>query len=113
MTSERDIQASILLALGQEHAICRAWRSNCGKARPLSSPEVVVTYGVPGQADISGILLGGRRLELEVKTDIGRQSAEQKRFEAMIRAMGGEYILARSVEEAVERVRAAAAGRVA
>ena len=56
-------------------------------------------FGVPGQADISGILSDGRRLEIECKTSTGRQSAKQRAWQRMIEKYGGVYILARSVED--------------
>jgi hypothetical protein len=58
-----------------------------------------VRFGVPGQADISGLLSSGRRVEIEVKSATGRQSPQQRAFEAMISKFGGLYILARSVED--------------
>ena len=65
----------------------------------------VVRYGVPGQADLSGILKDGRRLEIETKSARGRQSQQQLAFERMITKFGGVYIVARSVEEALSRLR--------
>ena len=32
----------------------------------------LVRFGVPGQADLTGILPGGKRLEIETKSDTGR-----------------------------------------
>lgn len=58
-----------------------------------------ITFGVVGQGDITGVARGWR-LEVEAKTEVGRQSEQQKKFEAMIRQMGGIYILARSGAEA-------------
>jgi hypothetical protein len=49
---------------------------------------------------LSGILDDGRRIEIEVKTQSGRQSEQQKRFQEMIEKFNGVYILARSVEDA-------------
>jgi hypothetical protein len=43
-------------------------------------------FGLKGQADISGICPDGRRLEIEVKSENGKLSDEQKAFlEEMIR----------------------------
>lgn len=109
--SERHIQAEILLALGARSHLGRFWRQNVGKARPLNSPHQVITYGVPGAADISGILADGRRAELEVKRPGEYQSPEQKRFQAMIESLGGFYAVVRSVDEAVAAVEAALAGK--
>ena len=59
----------------------------------------VVRFGVPGQADLTGILPDGRRLEVEVKSATGRQSAAQRDFQNLIERFGGLYVLARSVED--------------
>lgn len=71
--------------------------------------NVLVRYGVIGSADISGIMVGGKRIEIEVKTGKAVQSDGQKNFESMIKMMGGIYFVARSVSEAVESVKSVAA----
>lgn len=81
------------------------WRANTGAA--MSSAGHRVHFGVPGQADISGILRGGRRLEVEVKSDRGRQSPEQREFQHRIEALGGLYLLAYELEPTLAAVRAA------
>ena len=59
-----------------------------------------VKCGMDGQADITGMMLDGRRLEVETKRRHGgRQSPGQKAFQAMIEASGGVYILASSVDD--------------
>ena len=59
-----------------------------------------VKCGMDGQADITGMMLDGRRLEVETKRRHGgRQSPGQKAFQAMIEASGGVYILAASVDD--------------
>lgn len=100
--SERDIQASILAAFAGDTRL-RLWRSNSGTARSPAGDRFV-RFGVPGQGDLSGILQGGRRLEIEVKSASGRQSQQQLNFMEMIRRYGGLYVLARSVDEAVRGV---------
>lgn len=93
---ERLIQNDILREFATKSPI-RLWRNNSGKANYAGQ---VVTFGVPGQGDLSGIVFPtGRRLEVEVKSTIGRQSEQQKNFQRMIETMGGIYILARSVED--------------
>ncbi|MCC7015028.1 MAG: hypothetical protein IT454_20865 [Planctomycetes bacterium] len=98
--SESDLLANILLTFGSRPGL-RIWRSNVLVARDQSGR--VVRAGVKGQADISGILApSGRRIEIECKTAAGRQSPEQRRWQAMIEKYGGIYVLARSVDD-VER----------
>jgi hypothetical protein len=95
---ERDIQERVLLALAGDRRI-RIWRAATGK---LQTPDGKwVQFGLPGQADLSGIVVGsGRRLEVEVKTETGRLSVRQVAFQDMIRASGGIYLTVRSPEEA-------------
>jgi hypothetical protein len=85
----------ILRAWGAS-SLLRIWRSNTGVAK---MGDRSVRFGVPGQGDISGLLLNGRRLEIECKTAKGTQSDEQKAFQRMIEAFGGLYVLARSLED--------------
>lgn len=125
MKSEARIQAEIMMALGSRKDM-RCWRQNVGSAVPLQtlnawqakalqllasgdlvalkrwllSTPTPVSYGVKGAADLTGILDSGRRLEVEVKAEKGRQSKDQKRYQGMIESMDGIYILARSVEDA-------------
>ena len=93
--SEHEIQNAIIREFGTRPEL-RLWRANCGTARFHGR---VVRFGVPGQADLTGILQNGRRIEIEVKSATGRQSIEQKQYQAMIERFGGLYILARSVED--------------
>ena len=90
---EKRLQNEILRRFGTSPRL-RLWRANSGVARIGTR---VVRFGVPGQADLTGILAGGRRLEIEVKSPTGRQSADQKNYQAMITQMGGLYVLARCV----------------
>ena len=77
------------------------WRQNTGKAQMRGQ---WVQFGLPGQADITGLLPNGRRLEVELKSDSGRLSAEQRAFAARIRAAGGLYIAARTLDEVLTPV---------
>ncbi|MFN7131953.1 MAG: hypothetical protein ACK4N5_07715 [Myxococcales bacterium] len=94
---ETALTKAIEVAIGSRRD-ARVWRNNVGAARTKSG---FIRFGVVGQADLSGILLGGRRLELEVKTDSGSQSPSQKAFGEMIARFGGVYAVVRSVDEAV------------
>ena len=93
--TEKQIQNAILRVFGTDPQL-RLWRANVGVAR---IGRRIVRFGIPGQADLTGILPGGLRLEIEVKSANGRQSTEQHAFQRMIERFGGLYILARSVED--------------
>lgn len=112
MTPERRIQNEILRIFGTNPKM-RLWRSNTGKARMggglkkagdkfvVSKPREV-SFGVPGAADLHGIIpVGGVGcfLAIEVKSPGGRQTPEQLNYEAMVLKFNGIYVLARSVED--------------
>lgn len=129
MSATADLTNKIILAVVDEFPGSRLWRANVGRAVPVSAVQEAVrlirqgklraaetalsygrgvSFGVIGQADITGILApGGKRLEIEVKTGSDKPSDQQLRFAAMIRAAGGIYVVARSVDDAIEGVRSA------
>lgn len=93
--TERQVQNAILRTFGTRSDL-RLWRANVGVAR---IGRRVVRFGVPGQADLTGILPGGRRLEIEVKSDSGAQTPEQRAYQRLIERFDGVYVLARSVDD--------------
>lgn len=103
---EREIQNEIVRVFGTR-ADMRLWRANAGRA---VFDGRVVAFGVPGQADLTGILPGGVRLEIEVKGPRGRQSREQADYQRMIERFGGVYVLARSVDDVWDAIRARLSG---
>ena len=97
----------ILLAVGSRPDV-RLWRANTGVGVTPDGARIV-RFGIPGQADLSGLLIDGRRLEIEVKMPGRTQSEAQLMFGEMILRYGGVYLLAHSVEEALAGVTAAIA----
>jgi hypothetical protein len=79
--------------------------------------KFLIRIGITGQADVNGILgkkvtlLSGQsitlgiRVEIEIKTGNARQSTEQKRWQKMIESLGGIYIVARSEQEAINKLK--------
>ena len=61
---------------------------------------------VPGVADLIIHLPNAKCVMCEVKTEIGTQSPAQKKIEAKIKAMGGNYILVRSLFDFKEKIKA-------
>lgn len=98
---EATLQRLILARLNALPGV-HVWRSNTGAARGPDGR--LIRFGVAGQADITGLLPGGRRLEVEVKTRTGRVRPEQRQFQDLITAHGGLYILARSLDDALTPV---------
>jgi len=101
--SETDIQREILAQLALMPGVF-VWRQNSGA---MKVGRRYIKFGLTGQADISGLLQGGRRLEIEVKTKAGVLSLEQVAFGARINALGGLWFVARSVDEAIAKVKEA------
>jgi hypothetical protein len=66
-----------------------------------------VMYNFQGVGSVRGVadlycLKEGRSVWLEVKTPTGRQSDDQRRWEAAIRTQGGEYRVARRIEDVAD-----------
>jgi hypothetical protein len=76
---------------------------------PETGRRNYIAYGVKGGGDISGIMLGGRRLECEAKSGSSTQQPNQKRFESMILRRGGLYIVFRTPEGLLDLLLRAAA----
>ena len=60
---------------------------------------------VPGISDLIIHLPNGRCVMVEVKNEKNTQSPAQKKIEAKIKAMGGNYILVRSLEDFKEQMK--------
>lgn len=125
--NEAQTQQAIIRALGVQPGL-RIWRANVGTGVPYSvvtaamgqlragNPAAAhrilasarpIQFGVPGQADLTGIVRGGLRLEVEVKSDSGRQTEDQRNYQSMIERLGGRYLLARSVEDLADIIQEA------
>ena len=60
---------------------------------------------IEGISDLIIHLPNGRCVMVEVKTEIGTQSQAKKKIEVKIKAMGGNYILVRSLEDFKEKIK--------
>ncbi|HUW32859.1 MAG TPA: hypothetical protein VM223_14730 [Planctomycetota bacterium] len=118
MKPETILQNKIIRAIGTRPDV-RIWRSHPGGATLQGR---FVRFGIPGQADLTGILpvvqvlicphcegelstpALGVRLEVEVKTETGRLSEDQKNFQGMIERFGGIYVVARSPRDVVDMI---------
>lgn len=92
---ETQVQNAILRTFGTR-ADMRLWRQNTGA---VSYHGRTVRFGIPGAADLTGILPGGLRLEIECKSAAGRQSPDQRKYQRIVERFGGVYVLARSVDD--------------
>jgi hypothetical protein len=80
------------------------YRNNVGVAEYGPFSKAKVRYGLaPGSADLVGMLVpSGRFLAIEVKTPTGRLSPEQKLWGEVVTRCGGLYVVAHSVQEALD-----------
>jgi hypothetical protein len=84
----------------------RLWPRVVGTGRALNNYDHVVSYGVPGESDLDGIIgPNGRKLSIEVKTGKAKLNEEQKKWKAMIKKFGGVHIVARSVEQVLAELK--------
>jgi len=99
---EIQIQQEILKTYGARPDM-RIWRNQTEALKDERGR--LVRFGLIGSADILGIIKhNGTLLAIEVKTDTGRQTEQQKAFQNMIESHGGIYILARSVDDVKRRI---------
>jgi len=120
MSSAADLTNKIILEVQKKHA-SRLFRQNTGSAYPVTSFKRAwpllskgihppwlrpVQFGVKGQGDIGGwISVGGKAIctHIEVKID-DKQSEGQEVFERVLTGHGGIYVVAHSVEEAMDGI---------
>lgn len=78
------------------------WRNNTG-ARKIeeNGSSRFIRFGHVGSADIIGVA-NGRFVAFEAKSDRGRQTENQRMFQAEIERHRGIYVLYRRPEEALE-----------
>lgn len=110
MTKKREaqLQAEIRLAIGRMPDV-RLWRNNSGF---LDGAITKIRVGLAtGSSDLIGILApSGRFIALEIKTPKGRETEEQKQWQAIIRRFGGFACVVRSVQEAEDAIQRARNG---
>ena len=95
---ESQIQAAILARLGTR-ADVRLWRTGVGRGVTFDGRRAFA-FGMPGLADLSGILKGGYAVFIEVKRPGQALRREQAAFAAMMHAFGACHVVATSADEA-------------
>lgn len=118
-TRESDVQSAGLELLKRHPAVAFAYRSN-SRAGFMLNPDVYdrlvreghlkpnearfMRFGVKGAHDVTGMLRGGRRLEVEFKGDGGKLSDDQRAYGEAVNGGGGLAIVAFSVDELVAKL---------
>ena len=92
---ETKIQNAIRAELSRI-GICR--RNNVGTF--ITTYGVPITVGLPGEADLTLFMKGGKTVFIEIKTAKGRQSKQQKRFQEAVESLGFTYIIMKSADDA-------------
>jgi len=59
-----------------------------------------IKIGLPGESDLTLFQKGGRTVFIEIKTDKGKQSKQQKVFEERVKELGFAYVIMKSLEDA-------------
>lgn len=101
----QELVDNILFAIGSLPNF-RVWPRQVGTGRALNNYKHVISYGIPGEADIQGIIKPhGKFLAIEVKTGKGKLSVKQKKWKDMILKYGGVHIEARSVDQVLTELK--------
>lgn len=95
---------NLLIALGSRPDLGKFWKRNTGAFK--TDEGHYIKYGLTGAADIEGLLVSGRHIEIECKTGTGRLSSAQQNFKAMILKYGGVFIEARGIREVLSEIEA-------
>lgn len=106
------LEIAVFIAVGQLPGVL-ARRNQTGAARAIDNPKRVIRYGLENSADVECVvkldgLSVGRFLALECKVGSGRQRPGQRDYQRAVEAVGGVYVVCRSVDDAlagVERAR--------
>jgi hypothetical protein len=85
------------------------WRQSVGRA--FRADGTALWYGTPGMADLL-VLARGTFVAVELKSEKGRQQANQRKYEKQVQAAGGIYVLARDLETVKSAVEGALSRRV-
>ena len=109
---ETNLQNQIMLTMSKAGML--VYRQMVGKFRPIYNNSVI-SVGVPGMADIGAIkpititpdMVGktiGVAVNVEVKTETGKQQNNQKIWETSFKSKGGVYIVSRDHKTVIQEL---------
>lgn len=94
----------VFLAVGQLPGVL-ARKNSTGGARAIDNPRRIIRFGLEGSGDVECLVAPRARLcSFEVKTGSGRQSPAQRNYQKAVEAVGGVYVVCRSVADALAGV---------
>jgi len=100
--SEKELTKMLIEYLNLKYPV-RVWRQNTGKMIAEHKGKTrMVSFGIPGQADITGIHNeSGKRIEIEVKLPKrkNRLTPAQREFLESVRRSGGIAFVATSIDD--------------
>lgn len=102
--TEADIMSQCLDLLERHPKVAFVYRNNVGKFKIHGQ---WYSFGHKGSADITGMLKGGRRLEVETKKPGESLTVEQEKFIATVNASGGFAVCVESPEGLAAALRGA------
>ncbi len=127
ISSASDLTAALLLEVPKQIKGARVWRQSVGGAYPIQAIKAVhgllmrgdaagaldrlnktrplIFGGLPGLADIGGLMPDGRALGIEVKWGRDAQSEEQKTCQRVFDTAGAVYIVARNLDDCLAELR--------
>lgn len=94
-TSEADLWTEMRSRLGKWPDL-RIWRQNTGAAM---YGDQMVKFGRKGSFDVTGLMRGGRRVEIELKVKNRQPTEDQENNLAMLSEMGALCGVCRSMKE--------------
>lgn len=100
--TEAQIQAEIVKYLRNhcEELVFSVPNEGAGKDAKIRNAHLIALGMMPGASDLIALWKDGTISCIEIKTPVGVQSDRQKHFQKLVEALGHEYILIRTVEEA-------------
>lgn len=99
---ERRIQDQILTMLRYRRIFAFHIPNHGLLSRRTGRYNKVGQFHVAGVPDLAVVLPAGRMLWIEVKSQVGRQSLEQKDVERRLQDLGHVYLLARSLQDVLD-----------
>jgi len=104
MKAEDQIQAEIFKWYRNNHPENLIFSVPNGGTRNIREATLLKATGVTAGVSDLIVIKQNEVIFVEVKTEVGKQSKEQKAFEAKVQSLGFKYILVRSLEDFQKKI---------